>query len=86
MSMVSERTKMPLGLIITLATIVAVCLVAWGTIRSEVTAHASEIARLEDNLNDARQTIRGLQNDLMAQIMLLRQDVSEIKGEMKNRR
>lgn len=82
MTILSEKTLIPIGLI---GTVVAGA-IAWGSMGARV----SEVEKRQDRQADANvrrdEITRGLQNDLMAQILILRQDVSEIKGELKNRR
>lgn len=82
MTILSEKTLIPIGLI---GTVVAGA-IAWGSMGAKVT----EVEKRQDRQADAilrdREIMRGLQSDLLSQIMILRQDVAEIKGELKNRR
>lgn len=82
MTILSEKTLIPIGLI---GTVVAGA-IAWGSMGARV----SEVEKRQDRQADAilrdREIMRGLQSDLLSQIMILRQDVAEIKGELKNRR
>lgn len=80
---IDEKTRVPLwvigsilGLFVSGLTTVFVAAVGWGSIRTEVDAHGEAI-------KEQRSMTQGNHNDIIAQLMILRQDVSEIKGEMK---
>lgn len=82
MKVINEKTLIPIGLV----GLVMAGAIAWGNIRAEVSSHSERLNKQEEKNAQAEQALNGMRNDLMAQIMILRQDVSEIKGEIKNRR
>lgn len=75
---------MPLSLIISIVTFVAISCIAWGTVTANIAENVRRIDKHDEAIRLQREIMNGLQNDLMAQILILRQDVSEIKGELRN--
>lgn len=80
--MISEKTLIPIGMV----GMIVGGAIAWGSIRFEVTDASNRIERQEQAIKEIRESGYARQNELMAQLMILRQDVSEIKGELKNRK
>ncbi len=75
----SEKTLVPVGFVL----IIATCAIAWGTVRAEVTSLTEKVALQRQLVEQERERAYQNQNNIMTQVMLLRQDVSEIKGEIK---